>query len=168
MITLIQNIVIDTNVIIHLEKAKILDIAMSDSRLKVVDLVYYKEYKRKDIKYNNEFSKIERISLNEKQLKEALIMHNNKKENSFFDYACYIAARDNDCILLTGDWKLKDSLNSDIEIHGAIWYAELLFNEHKLNREILLDVLECWVNDDNVYMPKDLLREKINSLKIKK
>lgn len=42
-------LVTDVNVIIHLEKANLLDELVKDKRIRIVDLVFYEEYECKKI-----------------------------------------------------------------------------------------------------------------------
>lgn len=115
-------LVVDVNVIIHLEKVGLLDELISDKNIRIVDLVLYQEYEFKRNLASEKVEKIKQVHLNEEQMFEAHVLYKSNPRNSIFDYYSYIVARDNNYELLTGDWKLKKKVN-DVAVHGAIWYV---------------------------------------------
>ena len=100
-------LVIDVNVIIHFEKAGLLDVLVNDKNVRIVDLVLYQEYQYKKNAMSSKVSSIRVLTLSENQMQEAYNLFLNNRRNSVFDYFSYIAARDNNFVLLTGDFKLK-------------------------------------------------------------
>lgn len=158
-------LVIDVNVIIHLEKADLLDVLVNDNNVRIVDLVFYQEYQYKKNKMSDIISSIKVLTLNEKQMQEAYGLYLDNKKNSVFDYFSYIAARDNNFALLTGDFKLKKVAKKDVNVYGAIWYVEHLFEKKVIDKNKLLHTYEIWLNDEMVYMPNEILLEKINKIK---
>ena len=58
-----QILVIDVNVIIHLEKAGLLDELISDSNIRIVDLVLYDEYQYKKNLISDKIEKIKLVTL---------------------------------------------------------------------------------------------------------
>lgn len=158
-------LVIDVNVIIHFEKAGLLDVLVNDKNIRIVDLVLYQEYQYKKNAMSNKVSSIRVLTLSEKQMQEAYNLFLNNRRNSVFDYFSYIAARDNNFVLLTGDFKLKKVVDKFVDVYGAIWYLEHLYEKKVIDKEQLLQAYEIWLNDDMVYMPNDILLEKIEKIK---
>ena len=109
---------------------------------------------------------MKQIHLNEKQIFEAHSLYQNNSRNSVFDYYSYIAARDNNYGLLTGDWKLKKKVN-DVTVHGAIWYVQRLNEKGIIDNTRLKNIYEIWLNDPTVFISSDLLCELIIELKEK-
>ena len=156
-----QILVIDVNVIIHLEKAGLLDELISDSNIRIVDLVLYDEYQYKKNLISDKIEKIKLVTLNEEQVKEASELYNNNSRNSFYDYCSYIASRDNKYSLLTGDWKLKRYISKDVEVYGAIWYVQNLRERNIINNNKLKETYTIWLNDPLIFMPDDVLANLI-------
>ena len=156
-----QILVIDVNVIIHLEKAGLLDELINDKNIRIVDLVLYDEYQFKKNLISDKVERIKMVTLDEKQVNEASNLYQENKRNSFYDYCSYIVARDNNYSLLTGDWKLKKCIGDDVEVHGAIWYAQCLRTKNIINDEQLKNAYTIWLNDTQVFMPEDILANLI-------
>ena len=134
-----QILVVDVNVIIHLEKVGLLDEA------------------------SEKVEKIKQVHLNEEQIFEAHSLYQSNPRNSVFDYYSYIAARDNNYELLTGDWKLKKKVN-DVAVHGAIWYVQKLKAKGIIDNARLKNIYEIWLNDPTVFIRSDILSELIIEL----
>lgn len=163
MNTLNQILVIDVNVIIHLEKVGLLDELINDKNIRIVDLVLYQEYEFKRNLASEKVEKIKQVHLNEKQMFAAHSLYQSNPRNSVFDYYSYIAARDNNYGLLTGDWKLKKKVN-DINTHGAIWYVQKLNEKGIIDNERLKNIYETWLNNPTVFIGSDILSELIIEL----
>lgn len=156
-------LVVDVNVIIHLEKVGLLDELISDKNIRIVDLVLYQEYEFKRNLASEKVEKIKQVHLNEEQMFEAHVLHKSKPRNSIFDYYSYIVARDNNYELLTGDWKLKKKVN-DVAVHGAIWYVQKLNEKGIIDNTKLKNIYETWLNDPTVFIRSDILSELIIEL----
>ena len=133
-------LIIDVNVIIHLEKAGLLDELINDKSIRIVDLVLYDEYQFKKNLISEKVELIKQVTLDENQINEAGLLYNENRRNSFYDYCSYIAARDNKYSLLTGDWKLKRCVHKDIEVHGAIWYVQRLESAGIIDKKRLKEI----------------------------
>lgn len=164
MITSNPIFVVDVNVIIHLEKAGLLDELTNDKRVRIVDLVLYEEYEYKENNASCKVRQIKQLHLDENQILEAANMNLLKPRNSVFDYYNFIAARDNNGILLTGDFKLKKYIGENIEVHGAIWYAMKLREENIIDDQKLKEVYKIWLEDEKVFIPDEKLVELILQL----
>ena len=158
-----QILVVDVNVIIHLEKVGLLDELISDKNIRIVDLVLYQEYEFKRNLASEKVEQIKQVHLNEEQMFEAHSLYQNNPRNSVFDYYSYIAARDNNYELLTGDWKLKKKVD-DVLVHGAIWYVQKLKEKGIINNTRLKTIYETWLNDPTVFIRSDILSELIIEL----
>lgn len=163
MNTLDQILVVDVNVIIHLEKVGLLDELISDKNIRIVDLVLYQEYQFKRNLASEKIEKIKQVHLNEEQIFEAHSLYQSNPRNSVFDYYSYIATRDNNYELLTGDWKLKKKVNN-IAVHGAIWYVQKLKEKGIIDNARLKNIYEIWLNDPTVFIRSDILSELIIEL----
>ena len=153
-------LIVDVNVIIHLEKVGLLDKLIKDENIRIVDLVLYQEYVYKRNSISSEVEKIKQVHLNENQMYEAQYLYDNNSRNSIFDYYSYIVARDNNFILLTSDWKLKRYAN-DVEVHGVIWYVQKLREKGIINNSKLKEIYEKWLHDPNVFISSEILSELI-------
>lgn len=158
-----QILVVDVNVIIHLEKVGLLDELINDKDIRIVDLVLYQEYEYKRNLASEKVEKIKQVHLNETQMFEAHSLYQSNPKNSVFDYYSYIAARDNNYDLLTGDWKLKKKVN-DVSVHGAIWYVQQLNRRCIIDNTRLKNIYETWLNDPTVFIRSDILSELIIEL----
>lgn len=158
-----QILVVDVNVIIHLEKVGLLDELISDKNIRIVDLVLYQEYQFKRNLASEKIEKIKQVHLNEEQIFEAHSLYQSNPRNSVFDYYSYIATRDNNYELLTGDWKLKKKVNN-IAVHGAIWYVQKLKEKGIIDNARLKNIYEIWLNDPTVFIRSDILSELIIEL----
>lgn len=154
-------LIIDVNVIIHLEKAGLLDELINDKSIRIVDLVLYDEYQFKKNLISEKVELIKQVTLNENQINEAGLLYNENRRNSFYDYCSYIAARDNNYSLLTGDWKLKRWVCKNVEVHGAIWYVQRLESAGIIDKKRLKEIYMIWLNDTQVFMPEELLASLI-------
>ena len=164
MNTLDQILVVDVNVIIHLEKVGLLDKLIEDSKIRIVDLVLYQEYEFKRNLISDKVHKIKKLTLDDKQILEANSLNKVNPRNSFFDYCSYIVARDNNYALLTGDWKLNKYINGDISVYGAIWYVQKLRYKGIISKEKLLSVYETWLGDSTIFIDDAILNSLIINL----
>lgn len=159
-----STLIIDVNVIIHFEKAGLLGQLLAIKNLRIVDLVFYQEYLCKPNSNTDDVRKIKRVILSEQQIAEAQSLSNQYKKLSFFDCCSYIYARDNCCVLLTGDGPLREMGCQSIEVVGSIWLAQKM-HEEKL---ICIDELKCayniWLTDSSIYLPQEILSEKLEEL----
>ncbi len=156
-------LVVDVNVIIHLEKVGLLEELVNDKNIRIVDLVFYQEYEFKKNLASSQVKKIKQIHLNEEQMFEANYLYENNSRNSIYDYYSYIAARDNNYGLLTGDWKLKNTI-ANVEVHGVIWYVQKLREKGIIDNKRLKSVYETWLYDPSVFISSNILSELILEL----
>lgn len=159
-----QILIVDVNVIIHLEKVGLLDELIKDKNIRIVDLVLYEEYEYKENLMSERVRKIEQIHLSDEEIFEANQMYEENRRNSFFDYCSFIAARNNGYGLLTGDWKLKKSIREDMPIYGVIWYVKKLREKNIIDDIRLKEIYESWLSDPSVFIREDILSDLILEL----
>lgn len=157
-------LIIDVNVIIHFEKAGLLEHLLKIKNIRIVDLVFYQEYLYKQNSNTNNVKKIKRIILNEQQIKEAQSLTQQNRKVSFFDFCSYIYARDNACTLLTGDRPLREFCCKEIEVVGSIWLLEQMHEQGLICTDELKCAYEAWLTDPSVYLPSEIIIEKIEEL----
>lgn len=157
-----KNLVIDVNVIIHMEKAGLLEQLLKVKKLRIIDLVFHEEYQHKPNLSTRSVKKIRRVGLNEKQIKEA----ENMKKLGFFDACIFIYARDNKCSILSGDGRLRNiGVANDIEVFGIIWLVEQMNKHGIISIEELKQAYICWIEDPRVFIPEEILSDKLEELK---
>ena len=77
---------------------------------------------------------LQQISLSPEQLVETLKMRADDSRLSLGDYAVFVAARDGDLLLLTGDKRLRDRAESaSVPTHGVLWILDKLDDANLLN-----------------------------------
>lgn len=161
-----QILVVDVNVIIHLEKVNLLEELINDKNIRIVDLVLFQEYEYKENLMSKKVRNIKQVKLSEKQMAEAHELFYRYKRNTVFDYYSYIVSRDNGYALLTGDWKLKKFANKNINVYGVIWYVQELRRKDLIDDVRLKEVYEIWLNDPTVYISADILSELIAEISV--
>ena len=91
-------------------------------------------------------------------------------ENPYYRYYVYSRTQEQEQSKVyrethTTDIKLKKVVDKFVDVYGAIWYLEHLYEKKVIDKEQLLQAYEIWLNDDMVYMPNDILLEKIEKIK---
>lgn len=99
-------IITDTNIITDLDNANLLEDFVKLDNVYISDMVKNDEinFKTGEIKLINKFKIIEATPI---QLLEIILISSAEKQLSTCDILNYIIARDNNCILATGDNRLK-------------------------------------------------------------
>lgn len=119
-------IITDTNIITDLNNANILEEFISMDNAYISDMVKNDEINSKtgDVKLINKFKVISATST---QLIEVSNLSITEKKLSTYDLLNYVIARDNDCILATGDNRLKIySENNGIEVFRTLKIIKLM------------------------------------------
>lgn len=80
--------------------------------------------------------------------------------------ALILAKRQSDCILLTGDKRLRSRAEADeIECHGVLWIIEEVARAKLAPIKLLLKALETWRDDTSVRLPPGEVSQAIARLK---
>ena len=81
-------------------------------------------------------------------------------------FAFTLAERNPDCILLTGDSKLKIiAVNHEIEVHGVLWVIDEIKNHGTESIHKLIAALELFERDNTVHLPLRTIRAFIARFK---
>ena len=86
---------------------------------------------------------------------------------SLHDCAAFVLAqRESDCILLTGDKRLRAKAESiKIECHGVLWIIEQIEAARLTKPKFLIKALENWLDDSTVRLPQDSVNQMIARLR---
>ncbi|MCY4340377.1 MAG: PIN domain-containing protein [Gammaproteobacteria bacterium] len=83
------------------------------------------------------------------------------------DCFCLVAARSfGESILLTGDARLrKIAENEGVRVHGVLWVVDRLALKGVCGRPTLIKALEAWKSDRSVFLPRNLIDERLRELR---
>ena len=86
---------------------------------------------------------------------------------SLHDCAAFVLAqREDGCILLTGDRRLRAKAEgAEIECHGVLWAVEQIAAEKLATTKTLIKTLKAWRDDSTVRLPHAELTQLIARLK---
>ncbi len=119
-------IITDTNIITDLNNAKILNEFIEIENVYISDMIKNDEINSKtgDVKIINKFKV---ISATATQLMEVNNLSYKEKKLSTYDLLNFVIARDNNCILATGDNRLKNySENNGVEVIRTLKIIKLM------------------------------------------
>ena len=157
-------IITDTNIITDLNNAGILDRFTSLENVYVLDLVKYNEFNSKtgDKKIIDNFKT---ISLNPNEIIEIEKIINQTHGLSEFDIANFIAARNNNAILATGDKKLKDYAEKHgIETIRTLKIINLMILNKIITKREGIIALRKLMNNNKTRIPINEIENLINQL----
>ena len=85
---------------------------------------------------------------------------------SLVDCACLIAARHHEnSVLLTADKRLRRVAQSEGQrVHGVLWIVDQLYAAGKCGAARLVDVLERWSDDSEVFLPRQEIDQRLRRL----
>jgi len=159
-------IITDTNIITDLDNAKLLEKFVGLDNVYINDMVKNDEinFKTGDV---NIINKMNVLPLTAEQLQEVNKLYSKEKVLSQYDLINYVVARDNNCILATGDNRLKKYS----EEHGVEVIRTLKIIELMKNKKIITEteaVTACINLRENKYtrIPEMNINELINKLQI--
>ena len=153
-------IITDTNIITDLDNANILDKFVKLDNVYISDMV-----KRDEINSNTGnikiINKFKTIKASCDQLIEIESISKNIKKLSPFDIINYILARDNNCILATGDKALKDySEKNGIEIIRTLKIIRLMKANNIITSSDAINACKLLKKNNKTRIPE----EEINNL----
>ena len=90
-----------------------------------------------------------------------------KNDCSAEDCSCIYTAKDHkNCILLTGDKKLRKRAKSmGVQVHGVLWVIDELRKAGVCSDAGLKAALESWKQDPTVYLEAGLIDEKLKGFR---
>lgn len=159
-------IITDTNIITDLDNANILDKFVELDNVYISDMI-----KRDEINSStgniNIISKFKIIETTSDQLLEMENISIKNSKLSPFDIINFILARDNNCILATGDKALKDySESNGVEVIRTLKIIKLMKEKDIITKKEALNACILLKNNDKTRIPEkdiDDLIEKINN-----
>lgn len=154
-------IITDTNIITDLSNANILKKFVNLDNVYISDLV-----KSDEINYNTGNTKIinnfKVITSTAEQLLEISTLSKIAKKLSTYDILNFIIARDNDCILATGDNRLKNfSERNNVEVIRTLKIISLMKEKDIISTEEAITACELLRKNQKTRIPEDDLIDKI-------
>ena len=157
-------IITDTNIITDLNNAKVLDKFVQLDNVYISDMVKNDEINQK----TGNLAVIKKIKIKEatpSQLMEISNLSKNIKQLSPYDLINYIIARDNDCILATGDDHLKRfAEGNNVPVIRTLKIIELMREKGVISYEEEINAYELLLKNENTRIPKNLILEKLNKI----
>ena len=154
-------IITDTNIITDLSNANILKKFVNLDNVYISDLV-----KSDEINYNTGNTKIinnfKVITSTAEQLLEISTLSKIAKKLSTYDILNFIIARDNDCILATGDNRLKNfSERNNVEVIRTLKIISFMKEKDIISTEEAITACELLRKNQKTRIPEDDLIDKI-------
>ena len=160
-----KKIIVDTNILTDLKNAGILDKFVKLNNIYLCDMVKNKEINEKtgDI---NLINKIKVMSATSQELLLALNISEKERRLSICDCLNYVIAKDNNCILATGDNKLKVFATSNgVQVIRTLKIIKLLSQNNILSNDETIMACENLINNKNTRIPLSDIEDLITELK---
>lgn len=154
-------IITDTNIITDLNNANILKKFVNLDNVYISDLVKCDEINSNT--GNTEIiSNFKVITSTAEQLLEISSLSKVAKKLSIYDILNFIIARDNDCILATGDNRLKNfSERNNVEVIRTLKIISLMKEKDIISTEEAITACELLRKNQKTRIPEDDLIDKI-------
>lgn len=157
-------IITDTNIITDLNNAKILEEFIDIDNVYISDMVKNDEINSKtsNVKLINKFKV---ISATATQLMEVNNLSYTEKKLSTYDLLNFVIARDNNCILATGDNKLKNySENNGVEVLRILKIIKLMKDNNIISCKNAIDACNLLKQCHTTRIPEIDINNLINEL----
>ena len=157
-------IITDTNIITDLDKANILEEFIDIDNVYISDMVKNDEINSKtgNVKLINKFKV---ISATANQLIEVNKLSYTEKKLSTYDLLNFVIARDNNCILATGDNRLKKySENNGIEVLRTLKIIKLMKDNNIISYRKAINACNLLKQCPSTRIPKIYINNLINEL----
>lgn len=157
-------IITDTNIITDLNNAKILEKFVSLDNVYISDLIKYDEINsatgEKTI-----IDKFKIIEATAEQLAEISTIRLDRPKLSTYDALNYIIARDNKCILATGDKELKNySERNGVEVIRTLRIIELMLENNIISRKEAIKACKFLIDTSTTRIPEESINKLIEKL----
>ena len=160
-----KKIIVDTNILTDLKNAKILDKFIKLNNIYLCDIVKNKEINEKTGNLDI-INKIKVISCNSEELLLALDIKDKEKKLSICDCLNFVIAKDNDCILATGDNKLKNFAEQrNVPVIRTLKIIKLLKEKNILSSNEAINASKNLINNKNTRIPLKDIENFIEELK---
>lgn len=157
-------IITDTNIISDLNTANILEEFINIDNVFISDMIKNDEINAKtgNIELINKFKV---IPATENQLIEVNALNYIEKKLSIYDLLNFVIARDNNCILATGDNKLKIySERNGIEVIRTLKIIKLMKDNNIISCRKAINACNLLKHNSTTRIPKDSIDNLINEL----
>ena len=157
-----KKIIVDTNILTDLKNAGILDKFINLNNIYLCDMVKNKEINEKtgDI---NLINKIKVMSATSQEIILDLDLAEKERKLSICDCLNYVIAKDNNCILATGDNKLKIfATNNGVQVIRTL---KIISQNNILSNEESIKACENLINNKNIRIPLNDIEDLITELK---
>ena len=157
-------IITDTNIITDLNNANILEEFINIDNVYISDMVKNDEINSKtgNVKLINKFKV---ISATATQLIEVNNLSYIEKKLSTYDLLNFIIARDNNCILATGDNRLKNySEDNGVEVIRTLKIIKLMKDHNTISCKKAIDACNLLKQCTNTRIPKIDINNLIDEL----
>ena len=157
-------IITDTNIITDLDNANILEEFIDIDNVYISDMVKNDEINSKtgNVKLINKFKV---ISATANQLIEVNKLSYKKKKLSTYDLLNFVIARDNNCILATGDNRLKKySENNGIEVLRTLKIIKLMKDNNIISYRKAINACNLLKQCPSTRIPEIYINNLINEL----
>lgn len=157
-------IITDTNIITDLNSANILEEFINIDNVYISDMIKNDEINAKtgNIELINKFKV---IPATENQLIEVNTLSYIEKKLSIYDLLNFVIARDNNCILATGDNKLKNySERNGIEVIRTLKIIKLMKDNNIISCKKAINACNLLKHNSTTRIPKDSIDSLINEL----
>ncbi len=100
------------------------------------------------------------------QMEAAFALRHRQSGLSANDCICMITAQcHEDGILLTGDRLRSAAEKAGVRVHGVLWIIDELKAANGCDDALLVSALETWKADRSVFLPEDLIDQRIQRLR---
>ena len=157
-------IITDTNIITDLNNGEVLEEFVKLDSVYISDLIKYDEINSNtgNIKIIN---KIKVINATAEELNEISLIRQERPKLSTYDALNFIIARDNKCILATGDNELKKyALKHGVEVIRTLKIIELMVENKVITYKKGINACKLIKNCPTTRIPKDAIDELIMKL----
>lgn len=157
-------IITDTNIITDLDNANILEEFIDIDNVYISDMVKNDEINSKtgNVKLINKFKV---ISATANQLIEVNKLSYTEKKLSTYDLLNFVIARDNNCILATGDNRLKKySENNGIEVLRTLKIIKLMKDNNIISYRKAINACNLLKQCPSTRIPEIYINNLINEL----
>lgn len=157
-------IITDTNIITDLNNANILEEFIDIDNVYISDMVKNDEINSKtgNVKLIDKFKV---LSATATQLIEVNNLSNKEKKLSTYDLLNFVIARDNNCILATGDNRLKNySENNGIEVFRTLKIIKLMKDNNIISCRKAIDACDLLKKCSTTRIPEENINNLINEL----
>lgn len=157
-------IITDTNIITDLNNANILEKFINLSNVYISDMIKNDEINSKtgNIAVTN---KIKVIHSSSEQLLEISKLSSIEKKLSTYDLLNYVIARDNNCILATGDNRLKKYAEENgVEVIRTLKIIKLMELKNIISKKEAIESCIALLNCKTTRIPKNDIKNLISEL----